>query len=104
MTPSLAWLRQLGPSWTSSERTFRHGVSPSSSATAATRSCIPRKSLEGTNRLQWEGEASELGRSILKLEFGMWNLSESQKLKADSCKLKSTNCEIRDREALAPRA
>ena len=27
--PVVAWLHQLGPSWTLSERTFAHGVSPS---------------------------------------------------------------------------
>ena len=27
--PVVAWLRPLGPSWTLSERTFAHGVSPS---------------------------------------------------------------------------
>ena len=32
---------QLGPSWTSSERTFKQCVSPSPEATAATETCDP---------------------------------------------------------------
>jgi hypothetical protein len=44
--PVVAWLRKLGPSMTSSERTFDHCVSPLPTATATTGSCIHRKSQE----------------------------------------------------------
>ena len=45
-SPVTAWLRKLGPSRTSSERTFEHCVSPSplGTATAATGVCTHRKS------------------------------------------------------------
>ena len=51
MALSLAWLRNFGPSGTSSERTFEQCVSPSPKATAATGSCTPRKSQVTTIRL-----------------------------------------------------
>src|SRR6478752_5670196 len=35
--PVAAWLRKLGPSWTLSERTFEHCVSPSPGEKAASR-------------------------------------------------------------------
>ena len=55
---------QLGPSRTSSERTFGQCVSPSPTATAATGPCTHRKSREVIIHLHWEEKASELGRTI----------------------------------------
>src|SRR5678815_4713644 len=64
--PIAAWLRQLGPSKTLSERTLGHGVSPSLNATAAIGSCIPRKSQNAPpSTFLKNGRTSELGRSIL---------------------------------------
>jgi hypothetical protein len=42
--PVVAWLRKLGPSMTSSERTFEHCVTPLPTASTTTGSCIQRKS------------------------------------------------------------
>ena len=55
---------QLGPSRTSSERTFGQCVSPSPTATAAIGPCTHRKSREVIIHLHWEEKASELGRTI----------------------------------------
>jgi len=76
-----AWLRQLGPSQTSSERTFRHGVSPSPKKSDRSSGAVHLSQVSGGsnrptrgegNRVRahvwtnpacsWDGETSNLGK------------------------------------------
>ena len=61
--PVVAWLRKLGPSWTSSERTYEHCVSPSPGRPQR-QGHAPPQVAETPPSTSIEGKASKLGGII----------------------------------------
>ena len=64
--PNRCLAPQLGPSWTSSERTFEQSVSPSPRGDRSDRPCTPRKSHETTIYLLEKGNQRHLGGTFVR--------------------------------------